>query len=118
MGVRWELEDSELRIDPDDGVAAWNFKNVGDEDAPAGTEVCTVTVWKRPDGVPWSRSVTLPYADDVQPAAGVPLAATLSWDGQEPGDYEVRIDFNNNEASSETTFHINRFGKVERFHNY
>ena len=118
MGVRWELEHNELRIEPDDGVAAWNFKNVGDEPAPAGTEVCTVTVWKRPDGVAWTRSVSLPGADDVEPDGGVPLSATLAWDGQEPGDYGVRIDFDNNEAMSETSFHINQFGKVERFHNY
>ena len=118
MGVRWELEHNELRIEPDDGVAAWNFKNVGDEPAPAGTDVGTVTVWQLPDGVPWSRSVSLPGADDVEPHGGVPLSATLAWDGQEPGDYKVRLDFNDNEAMSETTFHINRWGKVERFHNY
>jgi hypothetical protein len=118
MGVTWELEGHELRIDPDDGVAAWNFKNVGDEPAAAGSEVGTVTVWKRPDGVPWTRSVTLPGADGVEPQSGVPLSATLAWDGQEPGDYGVRIDFNSNEAMSETMFHINRFGTVERFHNY
>jgi hypothetical protein len=118
VGVKWELEDLELRIDPDDGVAGWNFKIVGDEPAAAGSEVCTVTIWMRPDGVPWTRSVTLPGSDAVDPQSGVPLSATLSWDGQEPGDYGVRIDFNDNEATSETTFHINRFGKVEQFHNY
>jgi hypothetical protein len=118
MGVKWELEDHELRIDPADGVAAWNFKNVGDERASAGSEVCTVTVWKRPDGVPWTRSVTIPGPDAVEPESGVPLWATLAWDGQEPGDYGVRIDFNNNEAMSETTFHVNRFGTVEQFHGY
>jgi len=118
MGVRWELEHNELRIDPSDGVAAWNFKNIGDESARAGTEVCTVTVWKLPDGVPWTRSVSLPHADDVQPDGGVPLSAPLAWDGQEPGDYRVRIDFNDNAAMSEIAFHINQFGSVERFHNY
>jgi len=60
MGVKWELEHDDLRIEPHDGVAAWNFKNVGDETAPAGTEVCAVTIWKRPDGAPWTRSVSLP----------------------------------------------------------
>lgn len=118
MGVKWELEHDDLRIEPHDGVAAWNFKNVGDETAPAGTEVCAVTIWKRPDGAPWSRSVSLPDADNVEPDGGVPLSATLAWDGQEPGDYGVRIDFNDNEAMSETTFHIDQFGNVERFHNY
>ncbi len=62
--------------------------------------------------------MSVPGADDVEPDAGVPLSATLVWDGQEPGDYGVRIDFNNNEAMAETTFHINAFGHVERFHNY
>jgi hypothetical protein len=118
MGVMWELDGNELRVEPDDSVIAWNFKNVGDEPASAGSEVCTVTVWKQPDGVPWTRSVTLPVADDVEPQSGVPLSATLTWDGQEPGDYRVRIDFNNHEAMSETMFHINRFGTLERFHNY
>src|SRR6266508_1094899 len=98
MGVKWELEDHELRIDPDDGVAAWNFKNVGDDPAPAGSEACTVTVWKLPDGVPWERSVTLPAADAVEPDHGVPLSARLTWDGQEPGDYRVRIDFSHNDV--------------------
>jgi hypothetical protein len=118
VGVRWELEHQELRIDPGDGVVAWSFKNVGDEAAPAGSEVCTVTIWKKPDGVPWTRSVDLPGADAVEPQSGVPLSATLAWDGQEPGDYGVRIDFNDNEAMAETTFHISQFGYVERFHNY
>jgi hypothetical protein len=118
LGVKWELEHNELRIDPGDGVVAWTFKNVGDAQAPAGSEVCTVTVWKRPDGAPWTRAVSLPHADGVDPEAGVPLSATLAWDGQESGDYGVRIDFNDNEAMSETTFHIDRFGRVERFRNY
>ncbi len=118
MGVRWELEYNELRVEPDDRVAAWTFKNVGDEAAPAGSEACTVTIWKRPDGSPWTRSVSLPDADDVEPQGGVPLAATLAWDGQDPGDYGVRIDFNNNDAMSESSFHITEFGHVERFHNY
>jgi len=118
MGVRWELQDVQLRIEPSDGVVAWTFENAGDEPAPAGMEVATVTIWKRPDGVPWTRAVALPGADAVQPQAGVPLSATLSWDGQEPGDYGVRIDFNNNEAMSETSFTISQFGHVERFHNY
>ena len=34
MGVSGSSRIDELRIDPDDGVAAWNFKNVGDEPAP------------------------------------------------------------------------------------
>ena len=118
MGVTWELEDQELRIEPADAVAAWNFRNVGNEPAPAGSEVCTVTVWRKPDGVPSTRSVSLPVSDAVEPQSGVPLSATLIWDGQEPGDYGVRIDYNNYEAMSETTFHVNRFGTVERFHNY
>jgi hypothetical protein len=118
MGVWWEVENNDLRIDPGNGIVAWTFKNVGDEPAPAASDVCTVTIWKQPDGAPWTRSVTLPGADAVQPESGVPMSATLAWDGQEPGDYGVRIDFNDNEATSETTFHISQFGHVERFHNY
>jgi hypothetical protein len=118
VGVRWELQDNHLRIEPSDGVVAWMFKNVGDEAALAGTEVATVTIWKEPGGAPWTRAVVLPGSDAVQPDAGVPMSATLTWDGQEPGDYVVRIDFNNNEAMSETRFSISQFGHLERFHNY
>jgi hypothetical protein len=114
MGVRWELEYSFLRIEPDDSVVAWNFKNVGDEAAAAGTEVCTVTVWKVPDGAPWTRAVTLPGSDPVAPEAGVPLSADLTWSGQEPGDYGVRIDFNDGSAMAEASFLIDQFGHVQR----
>ena len=118
MAVHWELENHELRIEPSDGVAAWNFKNVGNEAAESGSDVASVTIWKLPDGVPWTRAVSLPGSDDVQPDNGVPLSASLTWDGQEPGDYGVRIDFNDNQAMADMSFHINQFGAVERFHNF
>jgi hypothetical protein len=118
MSVRWELENNELRIDPSDGVAAWTFKNVGDEAAYPGFQACTVTIWKQPDGTPWTRTLVLPGSDAVEPDRGVPMTASLAWDGQEPGDYMVRIDFNENEAMSETAYHITEHGHLERYHGF
>jgi hypothetical protein len=118
MNVVWTLESNELRIDPSDGVAAWTFKNTGGDAAPPGFQACTVTIWKQPDGAPWTRAVEIPGSDAVEPDHGVPLTATLTWDGQEPGDYMVRIDFNENEGMMETAYHITEHGHLERYHGY
>lgn len=93
MPVRWEIEHSYLRIDGD--LATWTMKNVGDEDAPAGSSLGYVTI--NHDVVEGGHVETTPYTNEItldrDVAAGTAHAMSypLSWTGQEVGNYRITV---------------------------
>ena len=93
MTVRWEIEHHHLRIDGD--YATWTFKNVGDEDAPSGSSLGSVTIVGVPnatsniDPTPYVNAITLDR--DVAAGTGHPMSYPLSWTGQEVGSYRIVV---------------------------
>ncbi|MEO5839549.1 MAG: hypothetical protein ABIQ73_01455 [Acidimicrobiales bacterium] len=93
MAVRWEFEYPSLRIDGD--LVVWTFKNVGDEDAPSGADLGTVTISRRAvsnstvDTTPYTNAITLDR--DVAAGTAHPMSYPLTWVSQEVGTYQVTV---------------------------
>jgi hypothetical protein len=93
MAVRWEIEHSFVRIEGD--YAVWTFKNVGDEDAPSGSSLGSVTISHdvttegRVETTPYTNAITLDR--DVAAGTAHPMSYPLSWTGQEVGNYRITI---------------------------
>jgi hypothetical protein len=93
MTIRWEIEYPHLRLHGDQVV--WTMKNAGDEDAPVGSSLGSVTIWRLPeensivDSTPYTNSITL----DREVVAGTahPMSYPLTWTGQEVGTYRVVV---------------------------
>jgi hypothetical protein len=93
MTVRWEFEPHYLRIEGD--YATWTLKNAGDEDAPSGSSLGTVTIVGVPgpnsniEPTPYVNAITLDR--DVAAGTAHPMSYPLSWTGQEVGSYRIVV---------------------------
>lgn len=114
MTVRWEIEYPMLRIEGD--LVAWTIKNIGDEDATSGSSlgtvsICAVKVSDSPvDGTPFVNAITLDR--DVAVGTAHAMSYPLTWTGQEPGTYQVRVT-HHDDVWSETNYRKTLYG-VER----
>jgi hypothetical protein len=117
MGVHWVVEEGFLRVEPGDGVIAWTFRNDGDEPAAPLSQRMKAAIWS--DRIsPWEQELDFPTGtDDVAPEHSTPMHVTPTWDGQEPGTYWIRVDFNDGTAMAETVFAIDQWGRVARPHD-
>jgi hypothetical protein len=92
-GVRWEIEYPMLRIDGD--IVVWTIKNVGDDDAPSGSSLGTVSICRLQssdtpvDTTPFTNEITLDR--DVAAGTAHAMSYPLTWTGQEPGNYRVTV---------------------------
>ena len=92
-GVRWEIEYPMLRIDGE--LVVWTMKNVGDDDAPSGSSLGTVSIYRLQinetpvDSTPYTNQITLER--DVAAGTAHAMSYALTWTGQEPGTYRVTV---------------------------
>lgn len=114
MTVRWEIEHSVLRIDGE--YVVWTIKNVGDEDAPSGSSLGTVSiraieVSNSPvDGTPYVNPITLDR--DVPPGTAHAMSYPLTWTGQDVGTYRITV-MHHDDLWAETDFVKTLYG-IER----
>jgi len=113
-GVRWEIEYPGLRIDGE--LAVWTMKNVGDDDAPSGSplgtvSICALQTTDAPvDTTPWTNAITLDR--DVAAGTAHSMSYPITWTGQEVGTYRVTV-MPHEDVYAETDYRRTLYG-VER----